>query len=267
MTLSVVIIAKNEEEWLANCLRSVAGLAAEIVVVDCGSTDKTIAVAEKFNAKVFIRQWEGFAAQKNFALTKTRGDWVLFVDADERVSQELKIEIQRALDKAGESAYALPRQNILLGQRMKYGGWEPDYVTRLAPKNLIIGWEGDLHEELKVACPVEKMNGVLYHLSHRGITWMQEKSIKYTPIEAKLRFEAGHPPVTWWRFLRVMGSEFFYRLIIKSGWRDGIVGWIEAISQSYNMFLIYVQLWEKQQGETMTEKYQEIDRGLAKNGF
>lgn len=266
MKLSAVIITKNEQDWIENCLKSV-NFADQIIVVDCGSTDKTLEICRKYKAEIFSHEWEGFSAQKNFALTKAGGDWVLFIDSDERVSKELKREIADMLQNPKNDAYAIPRQNILLGEFVKHGGWEPDYVTRLARKDRISGWEGDLHEELKVNGTVTKLKNPFYHLSHRGVTWMLEKSIKYTQAEADLRYKANHPPVVWWRFLRVMAGEFIDRLIVKSGWRDGTVGWIEAISQSYNIFLIYARLWEKQKGKPMEQIYKDLDKEMAANGF
>lgn len=264
MKLSVIIITKNEENWIENCLLSVK-FADQIIVVDCGSTDKTLDICRRYKAEVFTHQWEGFSQQKNFALSKAKEDWVLFVDTDERVSAKLKQEIGNiSEDYAG---YQIPRQNILLGERVKHGGWWPDYVTRLARRDKILGWEGELHEELKVSGKIGRLADPLYHLSHRGVTWMLEKSIKYTQMEADLRFEAGHPPVVWWRLLRVMAGEFIDRLILKSGWRDGIVGWIEAISQAFNMFLVYVRLWERQKGKPMEQIYKELDKEMTDHGF
>ena len=150
---------------------------------------------------------------------------------------------------------------------MRFGGWWPDYVTRLVQKNKTSGWKDELHEVLEVNGKKEALKGVLYHLSHRGITWILNKSINYTQTEARLRFENGHPPVVWWRLFRVMLTEFWYRLIAKSGWRDGIVGWIEAIYQTFNMFIIYIRLWEMQKGKTMEQIYQDLDKQIVKNGF
>ncbi len=264
MKLSVIIITKNEQDWIENCLKSVE-FADQIVVVDCGSKDKTLEICQKYDVEIFSHNWESFSKQKNFALLKVTGDWVLFIDADERISQELKQEIKNLDFKS--SAYAFPRKNILLGKEMNFGGWWPDYVTRLVCKDAIIGWEGELHEELKVKGETHKLTSFLYHLSHRGITWMLEKSIRYTEIEADLRFRSNHPPIVWWRFLRVIFTEFWHRFVLRSGWRDGTVGWIETIYQTFNMFIIYVRLWELQKGKPMEEIYKKKDQELAKNGF
>lgn len=267
MKLSVIVITYNEEKWIDNCLRSVRDIADEIIIVDCGSQDKTLDICLSYQTKIFHHKWQGYSAQKNFALSKTAGDWIFFIDADERLSKELKSEMLEALNQTGFPAYEIPRRNILLGQVVYHGGWAPDHVTRLAMKESIIGWKGNLHEELVTKGKKGKLNGHLYHLSHRGINWMLEKSSRYTPIEARLRFESGHPKVTWWRILRVMLTEFWHRLIVKYGWRDGEVGWIESISQAFNIFLIYVHLWEMQKGKSMEEIYLDLDEKMAKNGF
>lgn len=264
MKLSVITITKNEQDWIENCLKSVS-FADQIVIVDCGSKDKTLEICQKYNTEIFYHDWESFSKQKNFALSKTTGDWVLFIDADERVPQKLKEEIKNLDFKY--FAYAFPRKNILLGKEMNFGDWWPDYVTRLARKDKIIAWEGELHEELKIKGEIYKLTAPLYHLSHRGITWMLEKSIRYTELEADLRFRANHPPIVWWRFLRVMFTEFWYRLVVKSGWRDGTVGWVEAIYQAFNIFIIYVRLWELQKGKSMETIYKDLDKKMAKNGF
>lgn len=267
--LSVIIITKNEEEWIENCLRSVMPLSPEIVVVDSVSDDKTVSICKKYGAKIYSKEWGGFSEQKNYALSKATKEWVLFIDADERVSRELSDEIKQIINSrtSVSQSYTIPRRNVMLGKPVHYGGWWPDYVIRLSKKGQINGWDGELHESLVVRGEVAKTKAPIFHLTHRGISWMLRKSISYTAIEAKLKFKKNHPPVVWWRFFRVMATEFWYRLVATSGWKDGIVGWIEAISQSYNQFLIYVNLWELQQGQSMEQEYRLIDKDLADNDF
>ncbi len=265
MKLSFLIITKNEEDWIENCLLSIKEIADEIVIVDVGSTDKTAEICKRFTKAIYKQDWHGYSPQKNYALQKATGDWLFFIDADERLSKSLAREIVNTInDSNAASAYKVPRLNYLLGKPMKHGGWWPDLMTRLARKDQVIGWEGELHEELKVHGSVGKLKSPLYHLTHRGISWMLAKSIKYTRSEAELRFKANHPKVVWWRFPRVMFSEFWFRFIAEKGFLDGQEGFIEAISQSYNMFLVYVQLWEMQKGKTMDELYKQIDKSLEK---
>lgn len=266
-SLSFIIITKDEEAWIENCLLSIKKIADEIIIVDVGSSDKTLAIAKRYTNLIFTKDWHGYSDQKNFAVTKAQGDYIFFIDADERLSRDLSNELKKlTAQEQTVAGYKIPRRNYLLGKPMHFGGWYPDYVTRLAKKDKIKGWKGDLHEVLEVDGQIQTLTEPLIHLSHRGINWMLKKSIKYTQIEAELRYKSHHPKVTWWRFPRVMLTELVDRLILKQGFRDGMEGWIEAISQSYNMFLIYAQLWEMQNGKTMDELYKQIDKEL-RSGF
>lgn len=277
MTVSVVIIAINEQDWIENCILSAKqvadpdsiGAGEIVVVVDDRTTDKTAEIARKMGAKVFSNKFTGFSEMKNLAFSKATSDWIFSLDADERISKELARQVKEVVGDSKNMlvAFSIPRQNILLGEKVRFGGWWPDPVIRLAKKDQITGWKGDLHEVLKVKGTIGDLSGVLYHLSHRGIDWMLETSVKYTQTEAELRFKANHPPVVWWRFLRVIFTEFWFRLVVKSGWRDGTVGWIEAISQAFNMFLVYTRLWEMQKGKSMDTIYKDLDKEMVKNGF
>jgi glycosyltransferase involved in cell wall biosynthesis len=134
VSISVCIITKNEAENIAACIRSVAW-ADEIIVVDNFSEDNTPQIAESLGAKVYIEDWKGFGAQKNSAIHKASGDWILSLDADERVTDSLRIEIQQRLDlKNSVSGYYIPRKNYFCGKWIRYGGWYPDYSLRLFRK-------------------------------------------------------------------------------------------------------------------------------------
>jgi len=244
--LSIVIATKNEQEMIKDCLESVKWVD-EIILIDCGSTDETIQIAKNYRAKIFFHPWYGFSKQKNWAFRRAIGDWVLFLDADERVTLELKEELQNVISNTEYVAYDIPRLNNILGKDMHFGGWYPDYQRRLVKKKSFKKWQGELHEQMLVYGRVGKLKSNIYHLTHRGLSWMVEKSIVYTKYEAEELLKGGHPKMAWWRFFRPMAQEFFYRLIIKSGWRDGIVGLIEAIYQSFNKFLVYARLWEMQE--------------------
>lgn len=247
LKISAVICTKNEELMIRNCLESVKW-ATEIIVIDDYSEDKTVEIVKKYGAKVFLNKWRGFSEQKNFGFKKTTGDWVLFLDADERITPELRKELEREIKKTDNpfSAFNLPRLNNILGKDMYFGDWYPDYQKRLVKKDKFKKWEGKLHEQMLVYGQTGKFYSNLYHLTHRSLAWMVEKSLVYTKIEAEERFKKNHPKIVWWRFFRPMLSEFSYRLIKTSGWRDGMRGWIEAIFQSFNKFLIYARLWEMQ---------------------
>lgn len=249
---SVVLCVKNEEKMVKDCLESVKW-ASEIVVIDDFSTDRTLEIVKRYTDKIYQNRWNGFSQQKNYGFKKATGDWILFIDADERVLPALKREIQTEIKKPQNSlsGYNIPRLNNILGKDLYFGGWYPDYQKRLVKREKFKKWEGKLHEQMLVFGQTGELKSPLHHLTHRNLSWMVEKSITYTKFEAEERLRINHPKITWWRFFRPMTQEFFYRLITKSGWRDGIVGWIEVIYQTFNKFLIYARLWEMQRKREM----------------
>ena len=245
--LTVIICTKNEEKMIADCLNSVKWVD-EIILVDDFSNDRTIEIAKKYKTKIFQNHWKGFSEQKNYAFKKTTGDWLLFLDADERVTLLLKREIQEVIKKDNQSfsSYQIPRLNNLMGKDMHFGGWYPDYQKRLVKRDKFKKWDGRLHEIMLTYGEMSKLKSPLYHLAHRTLSEMVEKSLLYTKLEAEEMIRRKHPKIVWWRFFRPMIQEFFYRLITKAGWRDGMIGWIEVIYQTFNKFLIYARLWEMQ---------------------
>lgn len=246
--LTVIIIAKNEAEMIPDCLSSVA-FADEVLVVDSGSTDTTVEIAKKHKAKVIHSSGTNYSAWRNDGIKAAKGDWLLFVDADERVTPELAQELsdQCLVPSAQHSAYLIPRKNNYLGKFMNYGGWGNEKLIRLFKRRLLKGYSGDLHEQPKFDGTLGEIKNSLLHYSHRDLTSMLQKTITFTKYEAQLRFEAGHPPIVAWRFVRVMFTEFWLRFIKLSAWRDGTPGVIDGLFQVFNMFIIYARLWELQQ--------------------
>jgi len=253
--ISVVIIAKDEEKMIEDCLQSVKW-ADEVVLVDSGSTDQTPQIAKEYGAKVIQVPFEKleFAKWRNVGLEKARGDWILYVDADERVIPELKKEILKVVTGHSRSvtAYEIPRRNFYLSKEVHYGGAWPDYVKRLFLKKKLKGWRKRLHEDPIFKGQMGRLKSPFVHLTHRDLSSMVEKTREWSKIEAKLLFESGHPAVTWWRILRVMLTEFWQRGIKLQGWRDGTVGWIEIIFQMFSRFITYARLWEMQ-GQSKTQ--------------
>lgn len=251
MKLSVIIITKNEEEMIKDCLESVRQLADEIIIVDSGSKDKTLEIAKKYTDRIFTYKNGSFSDWRNFGLKKAKGDWVLYIDADERVTTELKEEIKNVVQnpkpKTQNPAYAIPRRNFYLGKEVRFGGAWPDYVKRLFKRDKLAEWKGKLHEEPVFEGKLGHLKEPMIHITHRDLSSMIEKTRQWSKIEAELLYQAKHPPVTWWRILRVMLTEFWERGIKKQGWRDGTVGWIEIIFQMFSRFITYARLWEMQQ--------------------
>jgi len=234
----------------------------EIVVVDAGSQDRTLEIAGRISAKIINSPWKGFPQQRNIGAQNASGEWLLYVDADERVSLPLKKEIRSLLKtgKARHSSYKIPRKNIIMGKWLRHGGWYPEQQHRLMRKEALQTWKGELHEHPVVKGSTGLLKGDLIHLTHRGIGWMLQKTIRYTRMEAKLRLKSQHPQVRVRHLFSAPMREFFFRGVKKSGWKDGLVGWIEIIYQAFNHFLIMVWLWEMQSKRSMEEIYRRIDR-------
>jgi len=245
--LSIIIVARNEQEMIEDCLKS-AVWVDELILLDTGSNDKTIKIAESYGAKIILSQTKerDFAAWHNQGKKEAKNDWLFKLDADERITPELQKEIQMVIKNREYLVYALPRRNFLLGEPMSYGGWYPDYQIRLFKKEKLIRWEGKLHERPIFKGELGYLKNPMMHLTHRDLSTMVEKTKDWSKIEAQLLFNANHPPVTWWRILRMMFAEFWERGLKKQGWRDGTVGWIEIIFQMFSRFITYARLWEMQ---------------------
>ena len=248
--ISAIVIAKNEEEKISDCLTSLS-FADEVVVVDTGSNDTTIAISEKQKAKVFEYRSGSYQDWRNHGLKKAKYEWVLYVDADERVSPLLRKEIQKTLVETANpyTSYAIPRRNIILGKEMKHGGWYPDYVKRLFLKDKLKKWTGDLHEEPEFGGEMGYLEHPLIHIKHDNLHDMVEKTNKWSVKEAKLLHDAKHPKIVWWRLVRIMMTELWLRLIRLGGYKDGTEGVIYAIYQMWSKFVTYAKLWEMQKGD------------------
>lgn len=248
--ISAVIIARNEEKHIEECLKSVKWVD-ETIVVDNASEDLTVKIAKELGAKVYeyekVASEGHFAEMRNFAISKVKGDWILFVDADEKVTTSLRDEILKVTDNSGVfSAYAIPRRNILLGHEMHWGGWWPDYVLRLIRKDKLSEFKGELHEQPVIRGEIGKLENPFIHTTHESLSEMVEKTNKWSEIEARLMYDAKHPLMNVWRFCTAIFREFWYRAIVKLGFLDGSIGLIEIIYQCFSRFVSYSKLWELQ---------------------
>lgn len=197
--------------------------------------------------KVETKDIEGsFSEWRNYGAREAKGDWFFYVDSDEEVTPQLREEVVKTVIEGKYQAYALPRTNILLGRKMRFGGWRPDYVLRLIKKDSLTKWEGELHEQPIIKGDVGKLNNPLIHNGHRSLSEMVEKTNKWSEIEAKLLYDSGHPKVNIARFFSAGFREFWYRGILKLGFLDGTVGVIEVFYQTYSRLITYAKLWELQ---------------------
>lgn len=232
-TLSVAIIARDEERHIGDCLASVANLATEVVVLlDDRSRDRTGAICREYGAQVYVEPWRGYPAQRNRALQLCRSAWVFFVDADERVTAELRQEIGALLHPehaagTGETTiagYWIPRHNIFFGQTLRGGGWYPDYQLRLLRRTHSRYDESRLvHELVAVTGTTGKLTGHLRHLNIERLGEFWHKQTTYALAEAHTLHAAGQR-VRWRNFLGAPAREFWRRYIVLGGWRDGLLG-------------------------------------------
>lgn len=249
MKISGIVLARNAQELIKDCFESIDWLD-EIVLVDTGSSDKTVEIAKNFGAKIIKSSSGNFSDWRNLGAEKAGGEWLLYIDTDERVTPLLRKEILSTISHQPLTisyiAYAIPRRNILLDHEMKWGGWWPDYVLRLIKKDSLISWQGELHEQPRLKGQIGKLKNPLIHISHRTLSEMVDKTNDWSMVEAKLLYKSAHPKMTWWRFISVAFREFWFRGILKLGFLDGAVGVIEIIYQMFSRMITYAKLWELQ---------------------
>lgn len=264
--LSVVVLTKNEEDRIKACLESVKW-ADEIIIIDNGSTDSTLQIAKKYTNNILAFDQEDFAELRNKAMEGAKGDWVLYVDSDERVLAPLKEEIKRLIESQEFVSYAISRKNIIFGKQVSYGPYKKDWVIRLFKKDSFEGWFGKVHESVNFKGKLGYTENSLLHLTHRDIDHFILKSLEWSKIDAKLRLDSNHPKMTGWRFVRIFITEMFNQGILRKGFFNGTVGIIDSTLQAFSMYITYVRLWEMQQSKLLKEVYNDLDEKLIEDNF
>ena len=242
MQLSTVIITKNEEKSISECLKHL-GCSDEVIVIDNDSSDNTVLIAHKLGARTYKISGLDFSYMRNIGKEKARGKWILYIDADEKLSDDLKNEITKIVEIEQQyAAYYIQRKNYFFGEPCP--GVEK--MLRLVRKDALLGWQGSLHETPMVAGKTGILKSYLFHYTHNDLSSMITKTNEWSEIEAQLRYKNNHPSMSWWRFLRVMISGFWDSYIKSQGWKMGMTGLIESIYQAFSNFITYAKLWEKQ---------------------
>lgn len=261
-SITALIVARNEEEMIANCLETVRW-CDEVIVLDSGSVDRTAELAETAGARVVSASFPSMARLRNEAMKRVKTDWAVYIDADERITPTLAKEIRVQLETSDAAALTFQRQNIHYGKVFRHGGWQHDLVTRVFKKEAFTEWFGDIHESPKFNGTAVTLQTPLIHLTHRSTVDGLNKTVSWTPIEAELLYKADIKPVTVLTILRKGIFEFVRRGLLRGGYKDGVEGWIEAIVQGVNRMLVYIQVWERQRRPSLPETYQHIEQQLA----
>ena len=241
--ISVIVITKNESHNIVECLQSVS-FCDDIIVVDAESSDSTVALAKEITNNVFIRPWEGFAAAKRFAVGQAKNEWILWLDADERVMSELAEEIQSIVHRQpSDAAFTVARRAYFLGKWIRHSGWYPGRVARLFHKNRAIFNDAAVHEGLEINGTIGTLHHDLLHFTDPNLHHYLAKFNRYTTLASgELEKKGKIFKLTdiiirpWWQFVKMY--------IIRGGFLDGIQGLLLALLSSAYVFTKYAKVWE-----------------------
>lgn len=255
--ISALVLAKNEQDMIGEALSQLK-FADEIIVLDQDSHDKTVQIAKKYTKNIITSKDNAFDKNRNILAQEAKGNWLLYIDADERLTHDTVEELQQVIESDEHSAFFFPRQNYILGKFQKHGGWWPDYVPRLFKKADFLGWTGEVHESPKTRGSFGYLKNPIIHKTARSISMMLDKSTKWAQIEAQLYYESTNPMVTPARVIRFSISEFLKRYLLKLGFLDGKIGLATAVYQAIHNAMILTYLWEIQ--NESQKKFRELQR-------
>lgn len=229
--LAVLILTKNEEKNIEAVIRNAQSCANEIIVIDAGSTDKTVELAQGAGAKVCHREWDGdFSAQRNYALTTTDAEWLLYLDADERIDEKMLEAIKKLMRAGGQNAqYDMLRKTVAFGEEFRYGVLDPDKVTRLFPRNEV-HWTGRVHERPVCNRPHIMLPGFLQHYTYQSWEQYLDKMNKYSSIAAVNYYE-NHKRAYFFKDIVARPLFAFIKMyFIKLGFLEGKYGYLLAVN-------------------------------------
>ena len=248
--ISVCIIAFNEENKIAQAIESVAW-ADEILIVDSESTDRTRPIAESLGAKVLTKKWAGFSKQKQYAADSAAHDWIFSLDADERVSGELKAEILRLKNSSENDladGYRIPRLSFYMNRPIRHGGWYPDWQLRFFNRRQGKWKDVLIHESFQIneGAKIEKLNGDILHYTVENASHHHRMiGTRYAPLAAIQMFERGKKTSAL-KVATVGTTTFLQNYILRGGFLDGFAGFCIARFAAHHAFLKYLLLWELQ---------------------
>ena len=241
--LSVIIICKNEEKNIRDCLESISW-ADEIIILDSGSTDNTLQICREFSEKVFSTDWPGFGIQKNRALQHATNPWVLSLDADERITPSLKSEIENTIaaeKNSQNNGYYIPRSSRFCGKFMRHSGWYPDYVLRLFKRELARFSDDIVHEKVLCTGETGHLKHPIIHYTYDSLTQALDKANLYSDLGAEKLYNEGKRSSLTKAVLKGLWA-FFRTFVIRQGFRDGSQGFLLAVSNAEATYYKYAKL-------------------------
>lgn len=249
MKISVVISAFNEEEMITDCLEGAKIIASEIIFVDNTSSDKTVEIAKKYTKKVFIRPNDPVMLNrnKNFGFTKATGDWIISLDADERITGELAREIKRVVKEEIYNGFEIPRKNIIFGKWIEHSIWWPDYNLRLFRRGRGKFPLKHVHEKLAVSGGVDKLENPLIHYNYQTVSqFIRKLDRTYTESETE-NFIASGRVLNWYDAIRWPAGDFVKTFFFQKGYRDGLHGLVLSFFQAFYALVFFAKVWERKE--------------------
>ena len=247
--ISVVISAFNEEAMIEDCLKSVKDLADEIIFVDNTSSDDTVKIAKKYTDKIFIRENNpvNLNINKNFGISRATGDWIISLDADERLTPELAREIKKAALDKNFNGYDIPRKNIIFGKWIEHSIWWPDYNLRLFRRGKGKFAARHVHEKLTVDGEVGKLENPMVHYNYQTVSQFINKLNKtYTESETE-NFLSSGKSLYWFDAIRWPVADFVKTFFLERGYKDGLHGLVLSLFQAFYALVFFAKVWEKKE--------------------
>jgi len=247
--ISVVISAYNEEKMLDDCLKSLADLDPEIIVIDNTSHDKTKKIAAKYTKQVFtlVNDPVMLNKNKNIGFAKATKDWILSLDADERITPELAKEIKTAIKNNENNGYEIPRKNIIFGKWIEHAIWWPDYNLRLFKRGLGKFPEKHVHEKLVVKGKVKKLQSPMVHLNYQTVSqFIKKLDNTYTESEVENFIKSGKN-IQWGDAIRFPANDFLKTFFAQQGYKDGMHGLVLSMLQAFYSFVVFAKIWERKE--------------------
>ena len=249
MKISVVISAYNEQNLIGECLKTAKNVADEIILVDNTSVDKTIEIAIKYTDNIFIRPNCPIMLNrnKNFGFTKATGDWIISLDADERIPLNLAKEIRRATRTKQYHGYQIPRKNIIFGKWIKHSIWWPDYNLRIFKKGYGKFPEKHVHEKLEVAGKVGKLTNPILHYNYQTVSqFIKKLDTTYTESEVE-NFISSGKNISWYDAIRWPANDFIKTFFFEKGYLDGLHGLVLSQFQAFYALVFFAKVWERKE--------------------